>query len=100
MIDSAELLEAPTRSSLKRAYALLKDLHAQAYGWEPPEVSWPETTGATPMRTFVRAWINAWDIRRLYPDSRADQHGYHLDQIRSSYETEAVDDEGPIPLSE
>jgi hypothetical protein len=45
----------------------LKSLHADAYGWEPPDVEGLERLPSNRMRQFVRAWINEWDLRRLDP---------------------------------
>lgn len=66
------LLEQPDAAELDRAYAVLKDLHGVAYGWTPPDVPGLERLGATRMRQYVRAWINAWDLLRLDPDYRPD----------------------------
>ena len=38
-----------------------------AYDWSPPDVPGLERLGATRMRQYVRAWINAWDLVRLDP---------------------------------
>lgn len=61
------LLEPPDDGELNRAYAALKRLHAEAFGWEPPDVAGLERLGATRMRQYVRAWINEWDLVRLDP---------------------------------
>ncbi len=61
------LLSAPDAAELDRAYATLKELHAAAYDWTPPDVPGLERLGATRMRQYVRAWINAWDLLRLDP---------------------------------
>jgi len=55
-------------AELDRAYRTLKQLHGTAYGWDPPDVEGLERLGATRMRQYVRAWINEWDLVRLYPD--------------------------------
>lgn len=47
---------------------MLKQLHADAYGWSPPDVPGLERLGATRMRQYVRAWINSWDLVRLDPE--------------------------------
>lgn len=88
LIQKASLLESPSEEVKRGAYSKLKNLHGQAYAWTPPEVTWPETLGATPMRTYVRAWINGWDVRRLYPDSRADEGGYVIDNVVTGYDEE------------
>lgn len=61
------LLSAPYAGELDRAYRTLKQLHAAAYDWSPPDVAGLEWLGATRMRQYVRAWINAWDLVRLDP---------------------------------
>jgi hypothetical protein len=61
------LLEPPDAAELDRAYAALKKLHGQAFGWSPPDVHGLERLGATRMRQYVRAWINEWDLVRLDP---------------------------------
>jgi len=76
------LLDPPDAAELDRAYAVLKDLHGSAYGWSPPDVPGLERLGATRMRQYVRAWINAWDLVRLDPDHRPDPE---VVELRSSY---------------
>jgi hypothetical protein len=61
------LLEPPDDAELDRAYAVLKRLHGEAFGWSPPDVLGLERLGATRMRQYVRAWINEWDLVRLDP---------------------------------
>jgi len=64
------LLSPPDEGELKQAYDRLRDLHGQAFGWRPPDVTGLERLGATRMRQYVRAWINEWDLVRLYPEYR------------------------------
>jgi hypothetical protein len=66
--DDMLLLEPPDDDELSRAYSALKKLHADAFGWSPPDVVGLERLGATRMRQYVRAWINEWDLVRLDPD--------------------------------
>ncbi len=61
------LLEQPDAAELTRTYARLRDLHGEAFGWDPPDVPGLERLGATRMRQYVRAWINEWDLVRLDP---------------------------------
>ena len=64
------LLRAPTGADLDRAYTDLKSLHADAFGWDPPDVAGLERLSTTRMRQYVRAWINEWDLRRADPSYR------------------------------
>jgi hypothetical protein len=64
------LLEPPNDDELDHAYVALKNLHADAFGWSPPDVAGLERLGATRMRQYVRAWINEWDLIRLDPAFR------------------------------
>jgi hypothetical protein len=64
------LLTPPDDTELKQVYARLRDLHGQAFGWQPPDVPGLERLGATRMRQYVRAWINEWDLVRLDPGYR------------------------------
>lgn len=60
-------LQPPGQDELDRTYALLKQIHAEAYGWEPPDVTGLERLPSNRMRQYVRAWINEWDLRRIDP---------------------------------
>jgi hypothetical protein len=62
------LLAPPDDAELDRAYGRLKELHGEAFGWDPPEVAGLERLGTTRMRQYVRAWINEWDLVRLDPE--------------------------------
>jgi hypothetical protein len=64
------LLTPPDDAELKQAYDRLRDLHGQAFEWRPKDVAGLERLGATRMRQYVRAWINEWDLVRLYPGYR------------------------------
>ena len=77
------LLDAPDAAELDRAYAVLKELHSSAYEWSPPDVPGLERLGATRMRQYVRAWINAWDLVRLDPTHRPEPE---VVEMRSSYD--------------
>jgi hypothetical protein len=60
-------LQPPGRDELDRTYAKLKEIHAEAYGWDPPDVAGIERLPSNRMRQYVRAWISEWDLRRLDP---------------------------------
>ena len=65
-----QLLTAPDEAELAEAYARLKELHGEVFGWQPPDVSGLERLGTTRMRQYVRTWINEWDLLRLDPSCR------------------------------
>ena len=65
-------LHPPGREELDRTYAQLKQIHSEAYGWDPPDVSGLERLPSNRMRQYVRAWINEWDLRRLDPSYQPD----------------------------
>jgi P-loop Domain of unknown function (DUF2791) len=71
-------LQPPGQEELDRTYALLKDLHAEAYDWDPPDVIGLERLPSTRMRQYVRAWINEWDLRRLDPTYRPEMTAAEL----------------------
>lgn len=73
LIDRGRLeLVPPNESSLRSTYDKLRRVHAEAFGWEPPDV-WTANFGPQRrMRSHVRRWIAEWDLRRLYPGSRPD----------------------------
>jgi hypothetical protein len=60
-------LQPPGRDELDRTYAKLKQIHAEAYRWDPPDVAGIERLPSNRMRQYVRAWISEWDLRRLDP---------------------------------
>ena len=62
------LLAPPDAAELDRAYTRLKELHGEAFGWDPPDVAGLERLAATRMRQYVRAWLNEWDLLRLDPE--------------------------------
>lgn len=66
------LLQPPDRDALDRTYRALKELHAAAHDWSPPDVEGLERLPSNRMRQYVRAWINEWDLARLYPEYRPD----------------------------
>jgi RecA/RadA recombinase len=65
-------LQPPDLDALDRTYLLLKEIHAGAYGWTPPDVEGLERLPSNRMRQYVRAWIHEWDLRRLDPSYRPD----------------------------
>ncbi len=60
-------LQPPAQEELDRTYSRLREIHGEAFGWDPPPVSGLERLPSNRMRQYVRAWINEWDLRRLDP---------------------------------
>lgn len=79
-------LQPPGREELDRTYAQLKQIHAEAYGWDPPDVPGLERLPSNRMRQYVRAWINEWDLRRLDPSYQPEvtAAGLHVDLTTDS----------------
>jgi hypothetical protein len=61
-------LTSPDNSLLQDVYAKIKSIYADAYGWNPPDVTGLEKLQATTMRQYVKGWITEWDLKRKYPD--------------------------------
>ena len=63
-------LAEPDGDMLINLYGQLKTIHSEAYGWEAPEIDHDIGRGSTGrIRSYVRRWINEWDLRRLFPDT-------------------------------
>jgi hypothetical protein len=60
--DRMHLLTPPDDDELDRAYEQIKQLHAAAFDWSPPDVPGLPRSGSNRMRQYVRAWINEWDL--------------------------------------
>lgn len=86
-------LEAPDEAHLAQAYRHLKQVHAKAYGWEPPDIPMAELATTRRMRSHVRRWIAQWDLHRLYP---SDIIRTEETELRPSY-AEDVEMEKPAP---
>jgi len=82
-------LQPPTLASLQATHSRLREIHAQAYAWEPPVVQVGEVSMRRAMRSHVRRLINEWDLLRLYPGA-----GLHTEEqeLRPTYvEDEALE---------
>ena len=82
----ALILQPPDDSTLAATYQRIKEIHAKAYGWDPPEI--PEsllavTAMSRRMRSYVRRWVNEWDLKRLYPG--AEVSAEEEEQIELTY---------------
>lgn len=77
-------LQSPDDEEVLAAIEALRKLYSEAYGWDAPEHQ-PMVGGVSAqnrMRYKVRAAINEWDLKRLFPDSQPEietevyQHRY------------------------
>lgn len=60
-------LTPPTGELLAETYKAVRAVHAEAYGWDPPDIAGAEITLRRAMRSHIRRWINEWDLLRLHP---------------------------------
>lgn len=86
-------LDPPDQQHLQDSYRLLKQVHARAYGWEPPDIPIAELATTRRMRSHVRRWITQWDLLRLFPDTAVRTEEV---EMRPTY-TEDVEVEKPPP---
>jgi hypothetical protein len=60
-------LETPPRTQIGAIHDKVRALYSDAYGWPAPDIGNKEEQSSTnKMRFFIRSWINAWDLKRLY----------------------------------
>ncbi len=91
------LLDPPGEVELQNTLEKLRLLYQQAYGWDTPALT-AELDGAAyqnTMRYKVRACINEWDLRRIYPDAQPETEGRefeHRYQEMPEMEQETKDD--------
>ena len=93
------LLTEPDDKMLSNLYNQLKTIHSEGYSWDAPDIDHGIGAGGRRrIRSFVRRWINEWDLRRLYPDSEPDIEENEL-QFRyeedTALEQTASDDPDP-----
>jgi hypothetical protein len=68
LIEKVDLqLAAPDEQTLRNTYERLKEIHAASYDWQPPELQQTRYETSKAMRSYVRRWINEWDLARLFP---------------------------------
>lgn len=75
-------LKAPDDKVLAEVYGKVKTLHKEAYNWEPPDVSSAERLTTTRLRTYIKRWINEWDLKRLDPEFKPE---LAIDEIGPGY---------------
>ncbi len=89
-------LAAPTKELLDRTYQNVREVHAKAYDWDPPEVEGADVALRRAMRSHVRRWINEWDLKRLYPGAEVhtEEQELHVGYSEDAeLETPSVEDD-------
>ena len=66
LIESAQRLTAPDEERLHRSLDRVRELYAESYGWPAYGGDIGERRVSRTMREYIKAWITAWDILRLY----------------------------------
>ena len=88
----------PGAEELRDTLDQLRRLYGQAYQWDAPAPAVAPAAAAyrNTMRYRIRAAINEWDLRRLYPDAQPETEGrefdYRYDEL-PDMEKEVKDDE-------
>jgi hypothetical protein len=62
---SSIFLQGPDASLLSATKSRVAEVYAAAFGWTPPQDSPSVMSTTTPMRTYIKTWIYAWDLARL-----------------------------------
>ena len=60
-------LKAPDMQMIQQTCEKIRQIHAAAYDWHPPQLQ-VERLGITSMREYVKRWITEWDLKRLDPN--------------------------------
>jgi hypothetical protein len=81
------LMQTPNQREVDEAYRAVAELYSHAYdNWETPDVSASHEYSSTGrMRQYVRSWINAWDLRRIY-HYEARPEDIIIDDVKHDYE--------------
>lgn len=85
-------LRPPDDERLRRTLDQVVSLYRSAYDWSPPVTEIGERLAGKSMRQYVKSWITAWDIQRLYDETPGIQTG----TIATDYE-ENIDMEQAPP---
>jgi hypothetical protein len=58
-------LAGPDASLLAGTKQRVAEVYSVAFGWVPPNEPPSLMSTTTPMRTYIKTWIYAWDLARL-----------------------------------
>jgi hypothetical protein len=59
----------PDEAALRRHLDMIGGLYREAYDWIPPNGEIGRQEASRSMRQYVKSWITAWDIARLYGET-------------------------------
>lgn len=65
-------IRPPDEAVVRQTHDRVRDLYAQAYGWQPPAEAPAVESLPVSMRQHVREWITRWDLLRLDPSYQPD----------------------------
>ena len=70
-------LDLPRPEELERTATILRRIYGVAYNWDPPSIDMTRTEVGyqNRMRYKIRAAINEWDLKRLYPNVQPETEG-------------------------
>jgi len=66
ILEKPVLLQKPNAVMLQLTLNKIRGFYSDAYGWEVTAADIGEITSTKSMRQFIKSWITAWDLERLY----------------------------------
>jgi hypothetical protein len=60
------LLGPPSSERLQTSLNKMREFYSDAYNWDATVTEVGEITSSKSMRQYIKSWITAWDIERLY----------------------------------
>jgi len=62
-------LKPPDEAGLRQSLDKISRFYRDAYEWSPPATDVGERLAGKSMRQYVKSWITAWDMERLYGEA-------------------------------
>jgi hypothetical protein len=62
-------LMPPDERQLRSTLENIAGLYTASYGWQPPVTQIGERLTGKSMRQYIKSWITAWDIERVYGET-------------------------------
>lgn len=63
-----KFLRQPDEGTLRRSLEKVRSFYQESYGWTPPQTEIGERLAGKSIRQYIKSWITAWDIQRLYEE--------------------------------